>query len=163
MLEQEKPRTSMYASGYGHTPTQYINKALRETIDRDARWEAIDHNYRHPFKTKFGRKATQESVLMQQAEDMDKAIEEERKKPLIGKLAFNMGRGEDTRLIELEMRGGLEEAQDFALRTVIEAEGAPNMDLVRNAEVTMADGNIQSWQEFTAPAIARQMPGQKVV
>jgi hypothetical protein len=159
MLEQEKPRTDIYASGYGKTPTEFRNKALREENDRAANMEAVmSHNM---IQALLGRGATKESVLMQQASEMDKLITEERKKPLVGKLAFNTGEGEDTRLVGFDMRGELEEAQDFALRTVVEAEMAPTLDLVRNAQVTLPDGTAQSWQEFTAPAIARQMPEQK--
>jgi len=160
MLEQEKPGADIYRSGYGKTPTQNRNEWLRDKNDRAARLEASAYNDKHTIKNVLGHGATKESVLMQQATDMDKIIEEERKKPLVGKLEFNMGEREDTRLVEFEMRGDIEKAQDFALRTVVEAESGPNMDLVRNAQVTLADGSVQSWQEFTAPALARQMPEQ---
>ena len=154
MLESEKPRTSIYASGYGKTPSQYINEHRRDENDREAIMKATFSS--GLIKGLLGRNPTMESILMDQAKAMDKIIEEERKKPLIGKLEFNIGEGEDTRLLGFDMRGELEEAQDFALSTVVEAESGPNLDLVRNAQVTLADGSVQSWQDFTAPAVARQ-------
>ncbi len=159
MLEQEKPSTKIYASGHGKTPSQFRNEALRDANDREARTEATRKS--SIFKHMLGRAPTEESVLMEQATAMDKVIEEERKNPLVGKLEFNIGEGEDTRLVGFDLRGELLEAEDFALKTVIEAEASPNMELVRNAQVTLADGTVQSWQEFTAPAIARQIPEHK--
>jgi len=51
----------------------------------------------------------------------------------------------------------LEEAQDTALKSVIDAEMNPATanQLVRNAKVKMPDGTVVPWQEFTDPANQR--------
>jgi hypothetical protein len=156
------PATANESEAAGPTREDRVKVYRRADYERGVKQEVREKNLRHPIVTNMlgiGR-VTTEGLMQDEARGMDKAIEAERAKPLVGKLTYSLEGSGDPVPVELSLRGTLEEAQEFALKDVVAAESGPNMDLVRGAQVTLPDGTSQSWHEFTAPALERLQAAQ---